>query len=249
MKWYKDLFSKEDPFRAERYSESESSRKEVDFVIEALGLNPDDKILDLCCGQGRHLIDLMRRGYDVVGVDLSEYMLSKCREAASKEGLEPQLIQADMRELPFNSEFDAIIIMWNSFGYLESDVENQKALDKISQALKPGGRLLLDHLINRDSFQKRFGGSKSWYENEAGDIFLSEPTFDSIAGRMHEREICIRANGERSESSFDLRIYTYGELEKMLDASGMMVKSVWGDRSFSEFTSESKAMEIVAVKC
>ncbi|MHB1456322.1 MAG: class I SAM-dependent methyltransferase [Armatimonadota bacterium] len=249
MEWYKDLFAKEDPFRAERYSESESSRREVDFVIEALELNTGDRILDLCCGQGRHLIDLMRRRYDVVGVDLSEYMLDKCREAASKEGLEPRLIQADMRELPFNSEFDAIIIMWNSFGYLESDVENQKAIDRISQALKPCGRLLLDHLINRDSFQKRFGWSKSWYENEAGDIFLSEPTFDSITGRMHEREICIRANGERSESNFDLRIYTYGELEKMLDASSMVIKSVWGDRSFSEFTSESKAMEIVAVKC
>lgn len=249
MRWYQDLFAKEDPFRAERYSESESSRKEVDFVIEALELHPGDRILDLCCGQGRHLIDLMRRGYDVVGVDLSEYMLSKCREAASKEGLEPRLIQVDMRELPFNSEFDAIIIMFNSFGYLESDVENQKALDRISQALKPGGRLLLDHLINRDSIQKRFGWSRSWYENDAGDFFLSEPTFDSIAGRMHEREICIRANGERSESGFDLRIYTYGELEKMLGASGMVIQSVWGDRSYSPFTSESRALEIVAMKC
>lgn len=248
MRWYQDLFAKEDPFRAERYSESESSRKEVDFVIEALGLNSGDKILDLCCGQGRHLIDLMRRGYDVVGVDLSEYMLSKCREAASKEALEPQLIQADMRELPFNSGFDAVINMFDSFGYLESDIENQKALDKISQALKPGGRLLLDHLINRDSLRQRSGGSKSWYENEAGDIFLSDTTFDSIAGRMHEREICIRANGERSESSFNLRIYTYGELEKMLDASGMAIKSVWGDRIYSPFTSESRAMEVVAVK-
>lgn len=247
MPWYRDLFSKEDPFREERYSESESSRKEVDAVVDLLGLQTGDRILDLCCGQGRHLIDLMRRGFDIVGVDLSEYMLSKCREAALREGLQPCLIQADMRDLRFDSEFDAVISMWDSFGYLESDEEDQKVLDGVSRALRPGGRFLLDHLVNRDSLMKRFE-PRAWHENDEGDLFLTEHTFDSMTGRIQAREIVIRSDGSRSETGHDLRVYTFGELERMLRTAGMTVQSAWGDRSRSPFTVESRGMEIVAVK-
>jgi len=182
----------------------------------------------------------------VVGVDLSEYMLSKCREAASRENMNPYLIQADMRELQFDSEFDAVIIMWNSFGYLESDEENQKVLNVVSNALKPGGRLLLDFLVNRDSLQKRFG-PRTWYKNDAATSSLVNLSL--IRNRPYPSEdICLHDSGERSEACFDLRLYTYGELENMLNASGMTVQSVWGDRSKSEFSPDSKAMEIVAVK-
>ncbi|MFH1312468.1 MAG: class I SAM-dependent methyltransferase, partial [Candidatus Eisenbacteria bacterium] len=86
MAWYEELFSKDDPLRFETYGESEASRAQVDFAIEKLAIEPGARVLDLCCGQGRHLLDLMRRGYDVVGVDLSEFMLGKCREAAAREG-------------------------------------------------------------------------------------------------------------------------------------------------------------------
>jgi SAM-dependent methyltransferase len=247
MPWYKELFSKEDPFREEKYRESEDSRAQVDFAISALELQPPGRILDLCCGQGRHLLDLTRRGFDVVGVDLSERMLSKCRAAASGQGLQPRLIQADMRELPFDSEFDAVISMWDSFGYLESVAEDQKALDAVSRALKPGGKLLLDYLHHRNPCQKPTE-PRSWYENEARDLFLTEWDFDSDTSCIHQREICIRASGERQEQYFDLRVYEFEELEKMLDASGMSVQHIWADRNRTPFTPDSRGMEIVGVK-
>ncbi|NLN75524.1 MAG: methyltransferase domain-containing protein [Armatimonadetes bacterium] len=75
MAWYEELFAKEDPARYDIYTESEASQRQVDFIIDALDLDQGARVLDLCCGQGRHLIDLARRGYDVVGLDLSEFML------------------------------------------------------------------------------------------------------------------------------------------------------------------------------
>ena len=98
MAWYKELFATEDPARFEKYIESDNSRNQVDFVIDKLALEPGAKVLDLCCGQGRHLIDLARRGYDVVGLDLSEYMLEGCKAAAAVEGINPVLVHADMRQ-------------------------------------------------------------------------------------------------------------------------------------------------------
>lgn len=127
MTWYKDLFATEDPARYEKYVESESSRAQVDFVIDKLALEPGAKVLDLCCGQGRHLIDLARRGYDVVGLDLSEYMLEKCKTAAAAEGINPTLVHADMREIGFTAEFDAVISMFTSFGYLETEGRGPKS--------------------------------------------------------------------------------------------------------------------------
>lgn len=246
MAWYEDMFGQEDPLRLEGYAEDESSRKHVDFVIEKLGVQPGARILDLCCGQGRHLLDLMRRGYELVGLDLSEYMLSKCREAAAKEGIEPSLIRADMRELDFTAEFDAVINLWTSFGYLESEDEDQKVLDGVSRALKWDGRFFLD-VSNRDGLMKRYT-ERRWQDNARGDIVIIDSRFDCMTGRNNVREITIRADGRRTENTHSLRMYTYQELEGMLKNAGLTIESVWGDYDSSAFTLASKRMLVISVK-
>lgn len=246
MAWYAEMFKSEDPLRFELYGESEVSRAQVDFVIEKLALQPGAKVLDLCCGQGRHLIDLMRRGYDVTGVDLSEYMLGKCREAAAIEGLEPKLIVSDMRGIDFTEEFDAVINMFTSFGYLESEEEDQKVLDRVSHALKPGGRFLID-VMNRDWLMKNFK-ERDWQTNSRGDVLFSERRFDSITGRNNVREFAIHVDGKRSERGHSLRLYTYRELELKLEKAGLKIELAWGGYDSSEFTRTSKGMMIVATK-
>lgn len=246
MAWYKEMFADEDPLRSDKYGESEKSRAQVDFVIEKLGIEPGARVLDLCCGQGRHLLDLMKRGFDVVGVDLSEYMLGKCREAAEKEGLTPNLTQADMREIVFDSEFDAAINLFTSFGYLEDDDEDQKVLDGISRALKPGGRFVMD-IDNRDMVMAHFV-ERTWSENSMGDITLKERQFDSITGRCNSQETTIHADGRRSERGHSLRVYACTEIVKMLARSGLEVQSIWGGWDSSVFASTSHRMLIISGK-
>jgi len=246
MAWYKELFAEEDPLRFEMYGESDASRADVDFAVEKLAIEPGARVLDLCCGQGRHLLDLMRRGYDVVGVDLSEFMLGKCREAAAREGLEPHLLQMDMRDLSFDSEFEAAINMWTSFGYLESDEEDQKVLDGISRALRPGGRLLLE-IHSYESRMRRFQ-ARDWRENLKGDIILSERAFDQRTGRINSTERTIHSDGRRTERCTSLRIYTCRETERMMSQAGLTVESVWGDLDSSPLTIDSKRMLTLAVK-
>ena len=246
MAWYKEMFADEDPLRSDKYGESEKSRAQVDFVIEKLGIQPGDRILDLCCGQGRHLLDLMKRGYEVVGVDLSEYMLAKCREAAENEGLKPNLIQADMREISFESEFDAVVNLFTSFGYLEDDGEDQKVLDAVSRALKPGGRFFID-MMNRDWLMRNYK-EHMWDENERGDITIHDSRFDSLAGRTNVREMTILADGSRVENRHSLRIYTYREMEDKLNRAGMVIRSAWGQYDGEEFGYLSRGMMIISEK-
>ena len=246
MTWYKELFATEDPARFEHYVEGDTSRKHVDFVIDKLALEPGAKVLDLCCGQGRHLIDLARRGYDVVGLDLSEYMLDKCKTAAAAEGISPVLVHADMREIGFTAEFDAVISMFTSFGYLETTDDDQKVLNAASLALKGGGLLLLD-LHNRDSLTASFKPIE-WHESMRGDMILSERAFDPITGRVNAREVTIHEDGRRTETSHSLRIYTYNELQAMLQQAGLTVQSVYGGYDSAPFDRQSRGMIVIAQK-
>lgn len=246
MAWYEELFANEDPARYDKYIESENSRTQVDFVIDKLALEPGAKVLDLCCGQGRHLIDLARRGYDVVGLDLSEYMLDKCKTAAAAEGIMPVLVHADMREIGFTAEFDAVINMFASFGYLETEDEDQKVLNAASLALRGGGLLLLD-LHNREKLVSELRPI-DWYENGYGDFILSDRDFDSITSRVNSREVTIHSDGRRSERSYSLRLYTYTELDKMLQQAGLTVHSVYGDFDSGPFHRQSRRMVVIARK-
>lgn len=246
MAWYKELFASEDPARFDKYVESDESRKHVDFVIDKLALEPGAKVLDLCCGQGRHLIDLARRGYDVVGLDLSEYMLGECKSAAAAEGISPVLVQADMREIGYTAEFDAVINMFSSFGYLDTTDEDQKVLNAASLALKGGGLLLLD-MQNRDSLMNVFRPIE-WHENLHGDLILSERDFDSLTGRVNSREVTIHSDGRRSERSYSLRLYTFNELDSMLQQAGLNIQQAYGDFDSSPFNRQSRRMILIAGK-
>jgi SAM-dependent methyltransferase len=248
MAWYDELFASEDPMRldADYYAECEAGRTEVDFVVEKLDLQPGARILDLCCGQGRHLLELTRRGYDVLGFDISAYMLESLREIAVKEGIQPSLVQGNMRDLSFDSQFDAVINMRSSFGYLEDEDEDQMALDGVCRALKPGGRFLTDQ-INRDSLMRRYK-EQFWVRNSRGDIVVADSTFDVRTGRNIVRETAFHADGSRSETNHDIRLYTCREFEDKLIRAGMRIESVWGDWDSSPFDLDHKHMLIIALK-
>jgi len=244
MAWYEELFADGDPARS--YVQSDRSRAEVDFVIDKLELAPGARVLDLCCGMGRHLIDLARRGCEVVGVDLSAHMLEKAREFAAAEGIEPKLVRCDMREIDFHAEFDAVINMATAFGYLESDAEDEKVIHAVCRALKPGGRFLLD-VMSRDGLMRVFQ-ARDWQQNAQGDVMYSDRGFDCVAGRVHARERIIFADGRRTDSSHSVRMYTCSEYGAMFERAGLRLAEVLGGFDGSPLTIDCKHMIVIAKK-
>lgn len=146
--WYEESFGK-DYLLVYKHRNQQDASREVEQAAKWLALKENDLILDLCCGMGRHAISLAKRGYNVVGLDLSGVLLEKA--VSMSNGLAIPFIQADMRNLPLiDSSFDVVLNLFTSFGYFRDDLENERVLAEIARVLKPEGRFLIDFL-NRNS--------------------------------------------------------------------------------------------------
>jgi SAM-dependent methyltransferase len=244
--WYREFFDDLYLQVYQPFETPERVRHEVDFIVRALDLPEGARVLDLCCGQGRHSLELARRGFQVVGVDLSEALLYAARQRAEREGLTITFLRSDMREIDFTDEFDAVINMFTSFGYLENEMEDEKVLRKVAQALKRGGKFLLD-LMNRDWLIRNFQ-PMGWRADNEGWFVLEERNFDHLSGRIETRWIFVARDGVRYERLSSIRLYTASELRTMLERSGLQVTNLFGDYDGSPYTWDSQRLIVVATR-
>jgi len=126
--WYKEFFQKYYYDTYQDFLTPTRTKKEVASIVKILNLPKGSKILDLCGGYGRHAIPLAKKGYKVTLLDLNKKILDIARKEAKKQKVEIKTVHSDMRRIPFQNEFDAVINMFTSFGYLEYDQENLKVL-------------------------------------------------------------------------------------------------------------------------
>jgi len=144
--WYGDFF---EGMGAEylEYGFTRGTVHETRDLVRELELGPSARVLDVGCGPGRHAIELARRGFEVVGVDLSPSLIEAARERAGAAGVEVSFEVMDAREIPPTGDFDAAYcVCEGAFGLLEDDLENQRILHAIRGALHEGGRFFLTTL-------------------------------------------------------------------------------------------------------
>ena len=157
--WWRDVFDRPAFLELYERADVELAVRQVDQVLRLLGegepLRPPACILDVCCGYGRHAVELARRGFTVTGVDVSPVQIAHARRRAAEAGVAARFIVGDARALPVRGPFDAAINMFLSFGYFATDEEHQAMLAGIARALRPGGRLLID-FWNREQEIRNF---------------------------------------------------------------------------------------------
>jgi SAM-dependent methyltransferase len=242
--WYQNYFGPEWLGLATQQFTPEQTLAQVDFIVKAADLAPDAAILDLCCGHGRHSVELARRGYRVVGLDISAPSLDLARAAAANVGVVAEFIQGDMRTIPYQAEFDLVINIFTAFGYLESQAEDQKVLNAVAKALKPGGRFLLDtinHAWLMHNFQRR-----GWTPLDDGVILLEDRAFDLRTGRNNVTWTFLYPDGHRHVQSHSLRVYTLVEFEAMLQAAGLALRQVWGSFEGKRYGLDTNRMILLA---
>jgi SAM-dependent methyltransferase len=233
---YIDTFSKED---------KEVAATEVEQIEKILRIQKGDEILDLCCGYGRHSILLAKKGYKVTGLDFSQPFLEKAQKDTEAARVKVHWIRKDMRDIPLEDTFDAVINIFTSFGYFETDEENFKVLKEVSKCLKLGGKFLID-TINREYIIKNFQ-SKNWNRIERNGFVLDERQLDLPKSRILTKNIFIDKSN-REEWHLSLRLYTLTEMIEMLKQANLEVKSVFGDLTQSDYTINSKRMIVLAEK-
>jgi len=243
MEWWKSFF--DEPYaKAILESFEERASQEVDFIEDALSLSRNVKILDLCCGLGRHSIELAKRGYQVTGVDVTSQYLETARAKAKEKGVKIDFIEGEMRNISFYEEFNAAINMFTSFGFFEEEKDNLKVLKNVSNTLKPEGKFLID-VINRDWIIRNYR-ERDWRESGEG-LVLEVRKFDLARSINYGKQIIIRG-GERIEKDVPLRMYSFHELKSMLELAGLKVIASYGSFEKEELTLDSMRMIIISQK-
>ncbi len=227
----------------EAYHQDPLTKGQVDGIERLLGLKPGAAILDLCCGYGRHSLEFARRGYEVVGFDLSSTLLARARREAAREGGRVRFVQGDMRALPFVTEFDVVVNLFTSFGYFDDRADDLKALRGAAHALRPGGRLLMD-LLNKEWLMRHFE-RRFWDETPAGPA-LNDLVFDFPTGRLLNTRTLIPSRGPRRRLVSSIRIYTLAEMVHLLQEAGLTFATAYGGFGGGAYGMDTFRMIVVA---
>lgn len=194
---------------------------EVDYYLDCLKIPSDAAILDLCCGQGRHTIELRRRGYEnIEGVDLSHYLIQKAKEVSATEKFSIPFRKGDARRLPFeNDRFDVVMILGNSFGYFDTIDDDLKVLKEVLRVLKPWGRILLDitdGVYLKDNFE-----SRSWEWINKKYFVCRERSLSSDEQRLISREVVTHVEkGVIADQFYAERLYSPDEIRQLIKKAG-----------------------------
>ena len=236
--WWKDLF---DEFYLQTDARSIGDQRltcrEVDFLEEMLQVSKSDPILDLCGGQGRHALELSRRGFQrVVLLDYSETLARMGKRTAGNEGLNTAFIRGDARAAAIRSQaFRIVMILGSSFGYFIDESENRKILVEALRLLIPGGELLMD-LPDREFVLKQFtplirhridADLEVIRSREVADdiVYCRETVTSRAKGCIRERTYCTRLYSPRNIA----HLLTDTGFERIASRSGFMCRQSKGD--------------------
>jgi len=224
-KWYEEVFEN----YAEGYDREIFTRGtlgEVDFIEAETGCDRKKKILDVGCGTGRHAVELAKRGYEVVGLDLSETLLGKARAKAAEAGVKIDFIRGDARDFRFDAAFDlAIMICEGAFPLMETDAMNFRILENVTRALKPGGKLIFTTL---SALFPLFHSVKDFLN--AASQKSEGNTFDLMTFRDHSKLEIADDDGRLKTLVCDERYYTPSEITWLLKSLGFRTCSIHGAR-------------------
>jgi D-alanine-D-alanine ligase len=195
------------------------TKREVDVVEQVLQLRPTAHILDLCGGQGRHALELARRGYRHLTVlDYAHFLLQRGHREAAEDGLSVQFCRGDARAIPLAATcMDAVLLMANSFGYFADPAEDAQVLTEAVRVLRRGGQVLLD--LFDEAFIRRHFLAESWHEATDDAVVCWKRELSGDVVRVREM-VLSKANGLLRDRTYAERLYAPERLCTLLREAG-----------------------------
>ncbi len=237
-RWYADWFNSAYYTTVYQHRSTKEASGVVDLLMRSVPLSPGARVLDLCCGSGRHSQALAERGLSVVGIDLSTTLLDIARAEVTEQ---VDFHRCDMREPYPDAPYDCVANFFTSYGYFENDADNFAVLQRVREALKPGGHFFFDYL-NAEQTRKALVPHDS---RRIDDLTIEQRR--EITDRFVTKTI--RITDARSNSHVfteQVRLYDISDFERMFHKAGLVIRHVFGSYTGEKYTASSPRLIIVA---
>lgn len=231
--WFKDSFGALYPM-VYKHRSRDAGAAEIERLASWLPLSPSDRILDICCGEGRHLETLIGLGFDAVGLDLSQPLL---RNGMSQPMIRDRLFCADIRHLPVRPGFTVALNLFSSFGYFTDEKENLQAMSEMLSSLVPHGTLVVDHM-NRDRLARTLVPESD--DRYDGYRLIQQRRIEN--NRVIKKIIWIPDTGAQREFIENVRIYTPEEMTDLVTTAGGTDIRMFGGFDGRPFDADSTRM-------
>ncbi len=222
----------------------DKAKEQVEQLETLLEIEPGARVLDLCCGPGRHALEFARQGYRVLGVDRTEHFLDEARHRADEEGLDIDLAHSDMRDFVEPDAFDVALNLFTSFGYFRDPEDDRRVVRNLFDSLRSGGKLLMD--MGGKEVIARIFEHKQWRERD-GDFYLYERTITDDWSWIENRWIRIDLD-ERHEFTVGHRLYSAVELKTVLEDGGFAGLTAFGGLDGSPYDQTAKRLVVMGTK-
>ncbi|MGI9533394.1 MAG: class I SAM-dependent methyltransferase [Thermodesulfobacteriota bacterium] len=222
----------------------EEAKEQVDDIVKLTGIN-SGKVLDLCCGPGRHSIPFNKKGFEVTGVDLHQFLLDKAKSYSIKENLEIELVQADMRKFVRTDSYDLVINMYSSFGYFQNPDEDFHVLDNVYHSLKKDGKIIIDvrgkeiHAMQNIEIQS--------HDLPNGDLIIDRGKVRDGWTSVDSDWMYIK-DGVLRSFQLNFNLYSGAELRRLMSKAGFQNVRLYGDLKGIPYNQKAKRLIAVGEK-
>jgi SAM-dependent methyltransferase len=240
MAWYKDWFDREEYDLVYQRRDETEAEMMVDLIASTIHLPVGESVLDVACGRGRHAVELARRGFDVVGVDLSRRAIERARLRAHEAGVAVRFEQADMRIPYCDGCFGCVVNLFTAFGYFETREEHVEALRSMAASLAANGWFVQDFL-NADHVRSTL---RPLDEHEADGVRIIQERWIEN-GRVNKHIHLIR-DDERHSFFESVALFDLADMEAMYRHAGLTIHRIFGSYDGAPYTPKSPRLILFA---
>lgn len=230
--WFNEDYLKLYASRGEDEAESNA-----ESIIKTLSLKGTEKLLDVGCGAGRHVLAFKKRGFLIEGLDASSVLIREAKRIAKKLNLPGSIFHlGDIRTASNLGEYDVLLSLFTSFGYFEEN-ENLNVLKAMRQKTRSSGTLFMDYLNPPYVIDHLKSSEELILEGERVSIKRS------ILGNVVEKKICF----PKKEYIERVRLYSLGEITTLLQKGGFKRTEVFGNYRGDAYGPSSERMILISI--